>query len=82
LKIRLKDIHPSQLNNDCLRLVMKFSRTLKAKQGVMLKIQDKDILIKISDYAKSSGDDELKVIYQELKEHVKKSVYNSIKKSD
>jgi len=46
--IPLREIQLAQLNNECLKLVVKFVRVLKAHNGVSLRMQDADILLQIS----------------------------------
>jgi len=46
--IPLREIQLAQLNNECLKLVVKFVRVLKAHKGVSLRMQDADILLQIS----------------------------------
>lgn len=79
MKIHLKDLQGSQLNNECLLLMMKFIRELKVDKGVRLSMQDKDILMQISNYANESDSPELKSIYADLKAELKTVVADSIK---
>ena len=79
MKIRLRDIKLSQLNNKSLTLVSKYARLLKAKEGVHLKLQEPDILIKISDSARATDDDNLINLYKEIKKEVRVGVYESLK---
>jgi len=78
IKIRLKDVKVSQLNNECLLLIGRFVRELKVYRGVSLSVQDKDILMNISDYSRRTRNFELKGIYNELKSEIINSVYNSM----
>jgi len=78
IKIRLKDVKVSQLNNECLLLIGRFVRELKVYRGVSLSVQDKDILMNISDYSRQTRNLELKGIYNELKSEIINSVYNSM----
>ncbi len=75
--IPLKDVQLSQLNGECLRLVARFVRVLKAKRGETLVMQDADILMKISERARKTNNKELKGIYAELKIAMVKSVYET-----
>lgn len=76
--IRLRDIELTQLNNESLRLVAAYVRLLKAKSGHSLKMQDKDILVQISNYTRKSKDDQLSELYARLKQEVLESVHESI----
>lgn len=80
IKIRLKDLQVSQLNNECLLLVGRFVRELKAYKDVSLSVQDRDILMQISNQARRTRNTELKAIYKELKSEIIKSVYDSMTK--
>ena len=78
--VPLKDIQLSQLSSQCLQLVAKFVRALKARKGVSLKMQDVDILVQISEYAHRTKSKELKALYAELKVEIIKSVHQSMDK--
>ena len=79
--LQLKDIQLTQLNNECLKLVAKFSRALKALEGVSLRMQDADILVQISEHAHRTKSKELKALYAGLKVELQKSVHKSMKDS-
>lgn len=79
MKISLRDIELSQLNNTSLTLVSKYVRLLKAKEGVQLKLQDRDILVNISKSARSTDNEDLIALYQELKQEVRVGVFESFK---
>ena len=78
IKIRLKDLQLSQLNNECLTLVGRFARELKAHKGLGLSVQDKDILVQISQHSKRTSNRKLKAIYKQLKSEIINSVYESM----
>jgi len=80
LTIQLKDVQLSQLNNECLKLVLKFVRTLKAHNGKTLRMQDANILLQISDQSHRTKNQELKELYAELKREILKSVHQSMEK--
>jgi len=82
ITISLKDVQLSQLNGECLRLVGKFTRELKARRGETLVMQDADILVKISERARKTRSKELKQIYTELKEAMIKSVHETMSNSE
>lgn len=79
MKIRLRDIQLNQLNNLSLTLVAKYARMLRSVEGKQLKLHDKDILVKISDSARQTDNEELINLYKELKEQVRIGVFNSMK---
>jgi len=79
MRISLRDIQLSQLNNKSLRLVSKYARLLRALEGKQLKLQDKDILVKISKSARETDNNVLTSLYRDLKEEVRIGVYESIK---
>jgi len=78
--IPLREIQLAQLNNECLKLVVKFVRVLKAHNGVSLRMQDADILLQISARSHRTRNAELKAIYAELKVEILKSVQQSMDK--
>ena len=78
--IRLGDIQLSQLNNECLKLVVRFVRALKAHNGVALRMQDENILLEISEHSHRTRNKELKELYAELKKELLKSVQESMEK--
>ena len=71
LKIKLEDIRLNQLNYKSLTLVSKFSHMLKVKEGKELKLQDKDILVQISDVARTSEHLVITELYRQLKNEVR-----------
>jgi len=84
-KVNLADIKVQSVGTDCLILVTKFSRILKAKHGVVLHIQEPKVLSKIASYAASSGSAQLKIINDliqvEVAKHLQKKTdmkYQSI----
>jgi hypothetical protein len=78
ITIQLRDIQLSQLNTQCLLLVAKFVRRLKARKGVSLRMQDDDILLQISERANHTRDTELKALYADLKKEILNSVHQSL----
>ena len=82
MKISLRDVELSQLNNTSLTLVAKYARLLKASEGVELKLQDKDILVNISKSARSTENEELITLYRHLKKEVRIGVFESLKDWD
>jgi len=80
MKIRLRDIQLNQLNNKSLTLVAQYARLLRSTSGESLKLNDRDILIKISESARSTDSEELVSLYKELKKEVRVGVFESLKK--
>ncbi len=76
--IQLKDIQLAQLNNDCLKQVVKFLRALKAHNGVSLRMQDADILLQISDQSHRTRNKELKGLYADLKSKILESMRQTL----
>jgi ribosomal silencing factor RsfS len=76
--IQLRDVQLSQLNTECLRLVAKFVRQLKAHKGVSLRMQDSDILVQISTQAHRTKNKQLKALYVDLKQEILKSLHHSM----
>lgn len=76
IKVNLADIKIQDVGTDCVLLVTKFSRLLKLKHGVILKVQDKQVLSKVAAYANSSNSAQLKIIYDriqgEITQHLQK----------
>jgi hypothetical protein len=80
--IRLRDIELTQLNNESLRLLAAYVRLVRSKKGMAFKMQDKDILVQVSNYTRKSKDPELKELYTRLKLEVLESVHQSIINQD
>jgi len=79
MKIRLRDIQLNQLNNKSLTLVAKYARILRTAEGKQLRLHDKDILVRISESARKTENEELIALYKELKEQVRIGVFESMK---
>jgi len=79
MKIRLRDIQLNQLNNKSLTLVAKYARLLRSVDGTQLKLHDKDILVRISESARKTENEELIDLYKDLKEQVRIGVFESLK---
>jgi hypothetical protein len=80
--VRLRDIELTQLNNESLRLLGAYVRLARRKKGMAFKMQDKDILVQVSNYTRKSKDPELQELYSRLKLEVLESVHQSIIKQD
>ncbi len=70
VKLRLIDVQLGQLNNQCLMLVVRFVRALKAHNGTALRVQEPDILMQISKHSRNTKDSELRKMYKELKAEI------------
>lgn len=81
IAISINDVQLSQLNSECLLLVAKFARELKAYSGQTLLMQEADVLVKISNRARRTRNKELKKIYAELKDAMLKSIHETITSS-
>lgn len=79
MKVRLRDIRLNQLSNRSLTLVAKFARMLRAKEGKQIKLNDENILLKISENVRQTDDHDLNKLYQEIKAEVKIGVFASLK---
>lgn len=77
VKVQLKDIKLSQLNTECLRLVASYLRVLRQHNGTVLRMQDADILLKISDYSHRTRNQELKNLYVRLKQEMRQALLES-----
>jgi hypothetical protein len=51
-------------------LVSKFSRLLKAKHNVVLKLQEPKVLNKVAAYASSTNSAQLKIIYDQIESEI------------
>ena len=77
VKVQLKDIKLSELNTECLRLVSSYLRVLRQHNGTILRMQDDDILLKISDYSHRTRNQELKRLYIRLKDEMRQALIES-----
>lgn len=65
-RFRISDLQAGHLDNRCVTIVAKISRCL-ARQGIILKLQDEDVLKKVDLYARNSSDKELSILHAQLK---------------
>jgi hypothetical protein len=76
LKVNLNDIKIQEVSTTCIMLTSKFSRILKAKHGVVIKLQDPQILNKVAAYAADSNVAQLKIVAEQIEaeiiEHLQK----------
>ena len=69
-KIQLKTIKLEWLDPECLLEVNRCVRYIKQNHGESLKMQDPDVLIKISKLSKARDDAQLEFLYKDLKQKV------------
>lgn len=65
-RFRISDLQAGHLDNRCITLLAKISRCL-AHQGVILKLQDPEVLKKVDLYARNSSNKELSILHAQLK---------------
>ncbi|RBP48353.1 hypothetical protein [Arenicella xantha] len=80
IKVRLKDIRLNQLDNECLRLVNRFTLAARSHDGTVLRVQEKDILMQISAYARATKDPTIRDIYSQLKQEILRCMYADMRK--
>lgn len=78
IKVRLKDIQLSQLDNECLRLVSRFAMAARSHNGTVLRVQDKDILVQISAYTRATKDPAISALYTQLKDELLRCVFTEM----
>ena len=66
LKVNLTDIKIQDVSTTCIMLTSKFSRILKAEHGVVIKLQDPQVLNKVAAYAADSNSEPLKKIAAQI----------------
>lgn len=66
LKVNLTDIKIQDVSTTCIMLTSKFSRILKAEHGVVIKLQDPQVLNKVAAYAADSNSVPLKKIAAQI----------------
>lgn len=76
-KIQLKSIKLESLNAECLLAVNRCVRYLKHNYDVTLKLQDRDVLTKLSALVRECNDSELSAMYQDLKDKMVVCVHQS-----
>lgn len=72
LKVNLTDIKIQDISSSCIMLASKFSRLAKAQHGVIIKLQDPQVLNKIMSYSVNSDSSELKKVSQQIEIEVLK----------
>lgn len=80
IKVRLKDIQLNQLDHECLRLVSRFAMAARSHDGTVLRVQDKDILVNISAYARAVNNPAISDCYAKLKDELLRCVYTDMVK--
>lgn len=74
-KINLTEIRIQDVGATCIMLVSKFSRVIKAKHGVTIQLRDPNVLNKVASYARASKSAELKTIYQQIEDEIRRYVF-------
>lgn len=72
LRVNLNDIKVQDVSTNCIMLVSKFGRLLKAKHGVVLKLQEPRVLNKVAAYASSTNSAQLKIVYDQIEAEIVK----------
>ncbi len=70
-KIDMKDIQLTQLNSACLVWISKFARALQAHNGVVIRMQDKNVISQIVEQAHNTDNPDLQHLYRSLKNEIR-----------
>jgi len=73
-KINICDLSLGQLNGPCLVKINRYARELKRRQGVILKLQDDNLIKQMVKSAKRTDDQALKELYSSVKQEIKKHI--------
>jgi len=71
MKIKLSEVKLTQLNNNCIMLISKFSRVLKASDGTVLRLNAPRIVFDVFVIAAKTSNPELKQLASRLKREIK-----------
>lgn len=74
VRIRLADITVDQLNASCLRTMGICALKLRNKHGVVVQLNHRKALPQLRRAIKKSKDNQLLILYQQLKEHLSESL--------
>lgn len=77
MKVRLKDINVITLNTETIILLTQFVRLARVREGAELRMQQADIVHRVFQYAATSDNPDLIVLFM----HIKKSMSRHIHKS-
>ena len=74
-KVNLVGMRVQDIGTTCIMLVSKFSRTIHAKHGVVIRLHQQNVLNTVAAYTALFDDEQLNSIYQlienEIREHLK-----------
>ena len=76
-KIQLKSIKLESLNSECLLAVNRCARYLKRHHGEVIRLQERDVLLKLSKLVREIESDELNTLYRDLKTKMVASLRSS-----
>ncbi len=71
MKVKLSDIKLTNLNNNCISLVLKFSRVLYAHDGTTMRVNEKQVVRRLFSIAKTTDNIELKRLAARLKREIR-----------
>lgn len=71
MKVKLSEIKLTQLNNNCIALISKFSRVLKAHNGSVLRLNDPNVVSDVFAIQASDLNPQLKQLRSRLKKEIK-----------
>jgi len=77
MKVRLKDINVISLNTETIILLTQFVRLARVREGAELRMQQADIVHRVFQYASTSDNPDLIVLFM----HIKKAMSRHIQKS-
>jgi len=74
MKVKLNDVKVTRLNGACLSLIAKFSRVLKAHNGVVLSLSDPGIVREVIVHASNTSNPQLRklcnMLIREIRAHL------------
>jgi len=74
IKVCVTDIYRDELNFKCLESIKKFAEELRIHNGLILNINDNDIVSQVFHHTKSSSCSTLEARYNELKAELKRHI--------
>ncbi len=82
MKVKLNDVKVTKLNGTCLTLIAKFSRVLKAHNGVVLSLSDPGIVREVISHASETSNPQLRklcnMLIREIRAHLSGSQSSNI----
>ncbi len=73
MKIKLRNVKLSQLNNNCISLILKFIRVLRSHNGKSLRLTDSNILMTVFQEASNTDNPELIRLAKHLRQQIRVS---------